>query len=422
MNNNYKALLTKQRTYAAFNDSYKSKDELTPKKCFEILANLGINEILDPMSGYGTIMNYGWEYSISTYMMEVNLPAYLWQLMVSAENNNALLFAVDEILKRQDQWPKTKQMFEVSDNLVGTEGLRILCGLFELNQTILSNVLIDKVIIQKLSLSILLPFLLRLSTALKGDNIHIKNGGVALLKYYENDYSYYLNHMLRNRLIDIFEQHKQFKITSFELVNQSIYEDAINYSFPEKRFRGMLTSPPYPNGIDYAKMYAAENFFINFLFDINKLDFNRIAAPIIGTNVVKGRNSYNITTDVANNFLQKLKTIKLKKVPRYAMDTYYIPYFSNYFCDLERAYGNISKSLEDDFVGYIVVTNNAIRNITIPVSDFIIELWNNLGFEAKSVKEKEISHVGTKNPNAKGKMARHTEHIIKIWRGSFGSE
>jgi hypothetical protein len=47
LNYNYKSLLAKQRTYAAFNDSTKSKDELTPKKCFGLLSNLVLKYLVN---------------------------------------------------------------------------------------------------------------------------------------------------------------------------------------------------------------------------------------------------------------------------------------------------------------------------------------------------------------------------------------
>ena len=190
----------------------------------------------------------------------------------------------------------------------------------------------------------------------------------------------------------------------------------MSYCFPKNKFHGMLTSPPYPNGSDYGKMFSAENFFINNLSSKNLVHFELIPSQIIGTNTVKGRCSEQPTIRVAKDFLGKLKNLKLNKKAKMDMASYYIPYYQNYFCDLEKAYRNISMALSDTFFGYVIVTNNAIRNIEVPVSDFIIELWQSLGFNAKCIKSKEVSHVGAKNPHARGRMSLHCEHIIQVWR------
>jgi hypothetical protein len=199
-------------------------------------------------------------------------------------------------------------------------------------------------------------------------------------------------------------------------VNTSVYADSTIYEFPKTRFHGMLTSPPYPNGIDYRKMYIAEHSFIEHLYQQGVLHFEIINSHIAGTNVVRGRKTKSIQTAIANQFIMKLRNLKLGKAARYDMDVYYLPYYQNYFSDIERLFANVIKSLADQFLGYIVVSNNAIRKIEVPVSDFIIELWNNQGFNAECVKNKEISHIGNKNPHAKGRMALHTEHIVKVWR------
>lgn len=417
LNNNYKSLLTKKRTSAAFNDSTKEKDELTPQICFKNIVNNGISEILDPMSGYGTIMNYGIKFGANTFMTELNLSAHLWQLIIMPKYNNILIEIVEELLNESEKFPINKTSIEVSENWFGEEGIRILTELYKLNITLLEKKINDKTIVEKLAIAILLPFVLNISTALKGDANHIKKGGVAVLKNYKEDYYYYLKNLLLKSLNDVYDISNQ--LSNLGLEHKSIYADAKLYKFPEKIFSGMLTSPPYPNERDYAKMFIAENYFIDYLYKNSLISFSIIKNHIIGTNVVKGRKDHYIETKVAIKFIEKLKSMKLKTNEKYDMDVYYIRYYQNYFSDIESAYKNVSKSLAEDFLGYIVVTNNHIRNIEVPVSDFVIELWQNLGFTTEIVKTKEVFHVGTKNPKLKGRMAKQTEYIIKVWRGKY---
>ncbi len=97
-------------------------------------------------------------------------------------------------------------------------------------------------------------------------------------------------------------------------------------------------------------------------------------------------------------------------------DIYYLPFFINYFTDVEDAFANISTSLQSRFEGYLIVVNNTHRNILVPVSEMSLEIWHGLGFNACIVESNESFHIGTKNPQARGLRAQHTRYVIKIWR------
>lgn len=418
MNSNYSTLLSRGRTYAAFNDAETAPNEITPRKCAQTFARYGITEVLDPMAGYGTLLQYGRKSFFHSFLVEINLPAHLWQLLNQPEHSAALIAAIHMIIEAKDRWPAPKRLAEVSSEWVGPEGLRILEALYCSHLEIISTFFPDPILSEKLSLAIVLPLVLRLSTAQKGDAVYVKrNGGVTVLTGYEEDYLFYLKNMLLPFLESNFEDYRQLVFEEDNWKNTCIYGDCISYAFPSNRFHGMLTSPPYPNGSDYNKMFSAENHFISTLFQKGLLHFELVHPRIIGTNVVKGRKSISPSMKSAKEFLGRLQEVKLGKKAKMDMASYYIPYYQNYFCDLECAYQNIAPALADPFLGYIIVTNNAIRNIEVPVSNFIIELWQSLGFEARCIKDKAVSHVGAKNPHAKGRMSLHYEHIIQIWRG-----
>lgn len=418
MNANYCTLFLKKRTYAAFNDTQHTQDELTARKCAQILSDKGINEILDPMAGYGTLLQYGKDYLFRSYLVEINLPAHLWQLLVAPEYCHDLTCIIADIINDRTNWPKTDRLAEVSDQWIGTEGLRILQALYCTNKRITDRYFQDELLSEKLALAIMLPMVLRLSTAQKGDAVYIKrNGGVAILREFDEDYYYYLSHILLPFLYHEYEQYSQLSFGGNRINNTYVYDDAIAHKFPPNHFHGMLTSPPYPNGSDYGKMFSAEHYFIKKLSESGLIHFALLESQVIGSNKVTGRNGILPESKVANNFLGSLMSLKLGKKAKNDMRSYYFPYYRNYFYDVECAYRNISRSLASPFTGYIIVTNNAIRNIEVPVSDFIIEIWKNLGFEAECIKSKDVSHVGAKNPHSKGRMSLHREHIIKVWRG-----
>lgn len=409
LNRNYKTLLANQRAYAAFNDTAKSGG-WTHKDLFKEILSYNPKDVFDPMSGYGTVMRYGADCNVNTIMAELNLPAHLWQVLNIPKYNLILKKTIKRIIE-YDKFPKTDEVFEISLDFFGPISKDILINLYKINIHILSELSDEEIEIkQKLALAILLPYIMRLSTADIGDITHVKKGGIVILKEYLDDYMYYLSNMLLTSLENV-------NISNVESLNhESIYADSSCYDF-NRNFSCVFTSPPYPNGVDYKKMFSVENAFLEILQEQNLISFNIVASPTIGTNKVSGRKREVIESRIANKFLNELDMLKLNAKQRKAMKSYYLPYYGNYFADMERAYTNINKYLDNDFVGYFIVTNNSARKIQIPVSNFIVEFWRHNGFNAKSVKERELSHIGTKNPVVRGKTALYTEHVIKVWRG-----
>ncbi|MEO6393289.1 MAG: hypothetical protein ABIP75_15675, partial [Pyrinomonadaceae bacterium] len=100
---------------------------------------------------------------------------------------------------------------------------------------------------------------------------------------------------------------------------------------------------------------------------------------IIGSNFVSGKGRLQPNTKSAIGFLKEVALQKRDRGGVYDDDVYYLPYLERYFVDLELAYTNVSLSLKPSFEGYIVVVNNTHRNLVIPVSDVILEIWKNLG-------------------------------------------
>jgi hypothetical protein len=67
----YRTLIRTGRSYAAFT-----------KKDLSFLEHLrGVDEILDPMAGYGLLTQYCAEIGQRSYCVEFNLPQYFWQVL-----------------------------------------------------------------------------------------------------------------------------------------------------------------------------------------------------------------------------------------------------------------------------------------------------------------------------------------------------
>ncbi|MCC7423758.1 MAG: hypothetical protein IT428_26130 [Planctomycetaceae bacterium] len=178
----------------------------------------------------------------------------------------------------------------------------------------------------------------------------------------------------------------------------------------------MLTSPPYPNQRDFRAILRPENEFIQQLVLAGQLPMSFSQPDSIGSVKVKGKAPAIPHSTVARNFLKRIVGLRKAKRATYDDDVYYLPYFQNYFSDLERAYSNIQKYAARDFSGYIIVVNNTHRGVVIPVADFIRDIWQTMGYHAEVARTIELSHVGAKNPRARGIRASHTEYVIHVCR------
>jgi hypothetical protein len=195
-----------------------------------------------------------------------------------------------------------------------------------------------------------------------------------------------------------------------------IYADARTATLPKGRFAGILTSPPYPNHRDFATMFRPERAFLDWLDEERGTSPRQASDHIIGSNFVAGRPERHVRTKAARGFLEEVGNLKRAKQAEYDDNTYYLPFFANYFADLEDVFANISASVQSRFEGYLIVVNNTHRNILVPVSETSLEIWRTLGFDATIVESSESFHIGTKNPLARGLRARHTRYVVKIWR------
>jgi hypothetical protein len=195
-----------------------------------------------------------------------------------------------------------------------------------------------------------------------------------------------------------------------------IYADARTAILPKGCFKGMLTSPPYPNHRDFATMFRPERAFLDWLDEERGTSRRQASDHTIGSNFVAGRPQRHVRTKAAEGFLEEVGNLKRTKQARYDDDTYYLPFFANYFADLEDVFANISASLQNRFEGYLIVVNNTHRNILVPVSETSLEIWRTLGFDATIVESSASFHLGTKNPLARGLRARHARYVVKIWR------
>lgn len=396
----YRALINTGRSYAAFTHKERELvDRLKAKR-----------EIFDPMSGYGLLMRYCSTAGIKSFGVEYNLPQYLWQLLCHPANSENFLHAIKIIRSQRARWPRTKAKAVVSDEFFPEESLRLLEQLLDRIRQAIEKSFDESTNLEQPALALLLPFAGRLSCSIPGDiSTHTKVGGMCVLLDWERDYEAYLC-AIQTRLDHIAN-------TAVTRSHKLVYGDARIYKFPKQRFRAMITSPPYPNHRDFTSMFAPEHALLHELRVSENRAPRQFSDRIIGSNFVSNRPKNLPESKTALRFLNDIKRLERNKTATYDDEVYYIPYFENYFIDLEKAYKNVSTACaSSDFEGYIVVVNNTHRNLVIPVSEVVLEIWIRLGFKATIFASNELFHIGTKNPRARGLRAKHMEYIIKVWR------
>ena len=405
INISYKTLLNNGRNYAAFD-----QDQL--HQCMEMFYTNGAKRILDPMSGYGTIRPCANQYGISTYCVEINTPCYLWQHLTMPQNAQKYIALIDSVIPKTNQLPEESVLWEASRRdwiaPIGKLLLEYIYLLLLTESQKLNETLYDYDA-EKFAIALLLPFSSRLAAMQNGDVQHVKRGSTAVYRNYRDDFTSYLT------LLKIKLQHSTNTATT-NILNEIRLGDSKVFQFDGERFEFMLTSPPYPNHIDYAKMFGPENELLNELNQKNLLHIPKNLDDPIGSNVVSGKSAGEIWSPHANDFIEKIFSYRKTKKAQDDNRVYYGPYFRNYFYNLQVAYSNIAKHLASTFTGVIIVRNNTARSYIVPVAESIIDIWQNLGFEAKIVDQREMFHVGSKNPQSKGFKAKHMEYVIKIWR------
>jgi hypothetical protein len=396
----YRSLLNNGRSYAAF-----ERDATLP-----LVGKLSNRqEILDPMSGYGTLLSYCSEIGIRAYCVEICLPLYLWQVLTHPANSSKFLDCIHYLQTIKSRWPKTRKLAIPSQKWFPEESLILLGHLYHEIETFFIKQVEDRRIAEQNTLAFLIPFAGRLSSSVPSDiSSHVKLGGICVYNGWHDDFTHYLISL---------QQRLQLISSKVRESRHKIYHgDCRDYKFPKSHFKAMITSPPYPNHRDLTSAFAPEINFLRWLYQNKLITLNCSDGLPIGSNYVAGHKDQIVTTPSAKTFLETLNNFKGSQRAKYDIDVYYTPYFTNYFSNLEKGYTNISYSIASDFEGYVFVVDNTVRDQVIPVAKIVMEIWRNLGFNVELMDSKEVFHVGTKNPRARGFKAKHMKHLIKISR------
>lgn len=391
----YKGLIIRNRAFASF----REKGELNT-----IYANITnhITQddiIFDPMSGYGGGMSFFGRKGFKTTNIELNPPSYYWQVLINPTNTEVINKAITKLIEEETKLPKFTEKFSLEDDLFTEAAIKHIKDLFKYIESV--------VFIREYAIALLLPFVSRFANYQKSQtNItHIKQGGLCTYVGWESDFISYLID-IRKRLNNNFAEYSEVR-------HQNIQEDILKVSFPHK-YRYFVTSPPYPNYRDYSKLFKIENWVLDNIINSENTDF----SLMIGSNSVSGKPYGEIYSEKANTFLKALteKSKKLSKKSKRDVETYYLPYFSQYFYNIQEAYIKIDSFLEKGAIGYIVVNDNITRDIIVPVGASICDIFDNLGYETSFFDKSFVSHYGNIGRSAKRINSQHMRHILKVWK------
>jgi len=393
----YSGLIRNDRAFASFKPEEVVTIFSDLQRCPQIS-----DTILDPMSGYGGTMSFFGQKGYKTVNIEINPPEYYWQLLINPKNTNKIIAHIDKI-KNIKISLNFKEQFSITDNLFSEDAIKNIKIFYEKILKISENQ-------ETLTIALLLPFVSRFANYQKSKtNItHFKSGGFCSYINWENDFEEYLTEIKKKISLKLSDYN--------QIEHENILSDLMKFE-SDRKFSIFVTSPPYPNYRDYSKIFKIENWVLdNIIFD-NPTDFNMM----IGSNNVSKKPYGEILSEKANNFLAELEaksnSDKLKPKSKTDIKTYYLPYFKQYFYNIQEAYKKLDSLMTENAVGYIVVNDNITRDIIVPVRNSICDIFNNLGYESRDIDTSQISHYGNIGKSAKRINSKHTRHIIKVWKG-----
>lgn len=387
--------MARNRAFASF----KEKGELDIILA-DITQYISVGEcVLDPMSGYGGGMRFWGRNGFKTTNVELNPPAYYWQVLNNPSNTAKIQASLKQLLSRIKELPQIKQSVSVSDKFFTPVSIDLISKIYELTYTINED--------KELSIAIILPFVSRFAHYQRSStNItHFKEGGLCSYANWIFDFVKYLKSL--NTLLE--EESKQY----LESKHTNILSDIMEVRLDDK-FQYFVTSPPYPNYRDYSMLFRIENWVLDNIIEKKTYNFQRM----IGSNIVSGKSYGKIESAVVNAFLSELleKAKKLSKKAQNDIRVYYYPYFCQYFYNIQESFKKVDSLLSPKAMGYIVVNDNITRDILIPVGASICDVFTSMGYQTKEINTSQISHYGNIGKTAKRINSHHVRHIIKVWK------
>ncbi len=174
------------------------------------------------------------------------------------------------------------------------------------------------------------------------------------------------------KLIQQYDNFGQSKVINDSSLNIGQYVDSNSIDF-------IITSPPYPNDLEYTRQTRLELYlldFVNSMADIQKLKRKMVKSStkliFKESDSAKAVQDFSEVNDVANNIYEQTKYKNWGfNYPRMVRE---------YFGDLYLCMGEIYPLLRDGGHFLLVVGDQTIKGVLIPVGDILITLAKTIGY------------------------------------------
>ena len=176
----------------------------------------------------------------------------------------------------------------------------------------------------------------------------------------------------------------------------------------------LLTSPPYPNRLDYIVNHLAE---LTVLSPLLPQATEQLRSRLIGT--VKAVNKIvNSRNPVGPRCLALLENIR--NHPSYASERYYYPFYRSYFDRLHRALQIVFSSGTDTFRGILVVQNSYYKELEIPLIQIVSDWSESADLKTRVISSRSTAaHIGQLSPQQRKSVPHKklNEAIIHVFWG-----
>ena len=179
----------------------------------------------------------------------------------------------------------------------------------------------------------------------------------------------------------------------------------------------IITSPPYPNRFDYARMFGPELFFLE---EVGACKIEEITSKQIATNSVRHYFPSDDELDYLYSRSESLQDFleQVLKLGKKKEKNYYHRYFVKYYLDLFRTIDHLSGLLSEKGTIHFVVQNNIHRGELNALTDYSAECLAANGLKVDHSFRKLRRHQGTRNISKEHSILvkKHHEIIIKAER------
>ena len=195
------------------------------------------------------------------------------------------------------------------------------------------------------------------------------------------------------------ERHRKFSI--------KVSRADVKHICPPDKYDAIITSPPYPNRIDYYKHYLPATALLAELLGLNErsLRLSQIGTPLI--------REIDEIKKLSPNTDRLIETIKSHD--SYASNSYYWKGFYYYFSDMSSFFGRAWKTLSPGGNLIFVVQDTFYKDVPVPVSDLLSELAIIHGFSVVDDVRWEVPvRLSTMSPHVKYRRARKPREVAVL--------